>query len=61
LIGGEDTKVQALGPEIGQAISEPAKLIGPMLARFMASDRTFAKMLSAGETTHLGSSLDKSE
>ncbi len=28
--------------ESGQAV-EPAKLIGPMLARFMATDRAFAK------------------
>lgn len=35
---------QALGRETGQSISEPAKLIAPMLARFMATDRTFAKM-----------------
>jgi hypothetical protein len=35
---------QVLGRETGQSISEPAKLIAPMLARFMATDRTFAKM-----------------
>ena len=35
---------EALGRETGQSISEPAKLIAPMLARFMATDRTFAKM-----------------
>lgn len=29
--------------ETGQPISEPAKLIAPMLARFMATDREFAK------------------
>lgn len=33
-----------LSGETGQAISEPAKLIGPMLARFMATDRAFAKL-----------------
>jgi hypothetical protein len=33
---------EALGRETGQA-TEPAKLIAPMLARFMASDREFAK------------------
>lgn len=32
----------ALSKENGQAI-EPAQLIGPMLMRFMATDRAFAK------------------
>ena len=34
---------KALGREAGQDALEPAKLIGPMLARFMATDRAFAK------------------
>ncbi len=34
---------EALGRETGQTISDPAKLIAPMLARFIASDRAFAK------------------
>ena len=33
-----------LGRETGQAISDPTKLIAPMLARFMATDRAFAKL-----------------
>ena len=33
---------EVLGRETGQA-TEPAKLIAPMLARFMASDREFTK------------------
>ncbi len=33
---------EVLGRETGQT-TEPAKLIAPMLARFMASDREFAK------------------
>jgi hypothetical protein len=33
----------ALGHETGQSAVEPAKLIGPMLLRFMATDRAFAK------------------
>jgi hypothetical protein len=33
---------EVLGRETGQ-VTEPAKLIAPMLARFMASDREFAK------------------
>ena len=38
---------QALGRETGQRAIEPAKLIGPMLARFMATDRAFAKLRRA--------------
>lgn len=34
---------EALGRETDQAQIEPAKLIAPMLARFMAADRAFAK------------------
>lgn len=29
--------------EGGQPVTDPAKLIGPMIARFMATDRAFAK------------------
>ena len=34
---------QALARETGQVIGEPAKLIAPMIERFMATDRGFAK------------------
>jgi hypothetical protein len=34
---------QVLGRETGQSAIEPAKLIPPMLTRFMATDRAFAK------------------
>ena len=34
----------ALGRETGQPVNQPAKLIAPILARFIASDRAFAKM-----------------
>jgi len=37
----------ALGRETGQGAVDPAKLIGPMLARFMATDRAFAKLRRA--------------
>jgi hypothetical protein len=30
-----------LGHELGRAISDPTKLIAPMLIRFMATDRAF--------------------
>ncbi len=33
---------EALGRETGQTI-DPARLVGPMLARFMSADRAFAK------------------
>ncbi len=35
---------QVLGRETGQAAIEPAKLIAPMLVRFMATDRAFSKL-----------------
>jgi hypothetical protein len=43
---------QALARETGEGSIEPAKLIGPMLARFMATDRAFGKLrASDGEPT----------
>ena len=35
---------EALGQGAGKATVDPAKLIPPMLARFMATDRAFAKL-----------------
>jgi hypothetical protein len=35
---------EVLARETGQGAIEPAKLIVPMLARFMATDRAFAKL-----------------
>jgi hypothetical protein len=37
------TYAELLAKETGQASIDPVKLIPPMLARFMASDRAFAK------------------
>jgi hypothetical protein len=34
---------EVLARETGNPIAEPAKLIAPMLARFMATDRAFGK------------------
>jgi hypothetical protein len=34
---------EVLARETGQGIVEPTKLIAPMLARFMATDRAFVK------------------
>lgn len=38
---------EVLGREGGQAV-EPGRLIAPMLARFMATDRAFAKARRSG-------------
>jgi hypothetical protein len=38
---------EALGQGVGKAAVEPAKLIPPMLVRFMAADRAFAKLRRA--------------
>ncbi len=34
---------EVLGRATGQVVADPAKLIAPMLERFMAADRAFAK------------------
>ncbi|WP_031237862.1 DUF2274 domain-containing protein [Mesorhizobium sp. LNJC405B00] len=34
---------EVLGRETGHAIADPAKLVVPMLARFMATDRAFSR------------------
>lgn len=34
---------EVLGRETGQTVGEPARLITPMIERFMATDRAFAK------------------
>jgi hypothetical protein len=46
---------EVLARETGQGISEPTKLIGPMLARFMARDRVFAKIRRATQARSTGS------
>ena len=35
---------EVLARETGQPIADPSKLVAPMLARFMATDRAFAKV-----------------
>lgn len=40
---------EVLARETGHSVTEPTKLIAPMLARFMATDRVFAKIR---RTTH---------
>jgi len=44
---------EALARETGQKIEDPAKLVGPMIARFMATDRAF-KSRRRSQTTSLG-------
>lgn len=39
---------EVLARESGQSISAPAKLIAPMLTRFMATDRAFARLRRLG-------------
>jgi len=42
---------EAHARETGQAALEPAKLIAPMLARFMATDRGFARLRRGGNVS----------
>ena len=46
---------EMLARETGQSISDPAKLIAPMLARFMATDRAFAKIRRTTQARSTGS------
>jgi hypothetical protein len=45
---------QALSSETAQNAVDPAKLIAPMLARFIASDRAFAKFRRGNQTSAAG-------
>lgn len=42
---------EVLGRSTGQAAPEPAKLIAPMIERFMASDRAFTKARKSHDET----------
>ena len=46
---------EVLARETRQGIAEPTKLIAPMLARFMATDRAFAKIRRATQARSTGS------
>ena len=46
---------EALARESCQPISDPGKLIAPMLARFMATDRAFAKVRRVRQLPKQGS------
>lgn len=41
---------EALGRETGQTAPDPAKLIAPMIQRFMATDRAFASARKSDKT-----------
>ncbi len=45
---------QALSIETTQSAVDPAKLIAPMLKRFMATDRAFAKLRRGSQTSAIG-------
>lgn len=45
------TYAEALARESGQSINDPTKLIAPMLMRFMATDRAFAKLRRSNQVT----------
>lgn len=49
---------KALGRETGQPVSDPARLIAPMIKRFMATDRGFAKSRRAGDRHSRRNSTD---
>jgi hypothetical protein len=44
------TYAEALARETGQPVPDPLRLVAPMLARFMATDRAFAKMRRKNQT-----------
>ncbi len=46
---------EVLARESGQSISDPAKLVAPMLARFMMTDRAFTKSRRTNQTPSAGS------
>lgn len=45
---------KALASASGQSVSDPGKLVAPMLTRFMATDRGFAKLRRALHSAKTG-------
>jgi hypothetical protein len=45
---------RAVASESGQPINHPGKLIAPMLARFMATDRAFKKLRRSAHFSNAG-------
>ena len=46
--------MEVLARETGQPIADPSTLVAPMLARFMATDRVFAKVRRRHHTEGAG-------
>ncbi len=46
---------EVLARETGQGVTQPTKLIAPMLARFRATDRVFARIRRATQARSTGS------
>jgi hypothetical protein len=46
---------EVLGRANGQSVSDPAKLIVPMVERFMATDRAFAKARRSASQSNVAS------
>ncbi len=42
---------EAIGRESGQPAPDPAKIVAPMIERFMATDRAFAKVRKSRATS----------
>jgi hypothetical protein len=51
---------EVLGRMNGQSVAEPAKLIVPMIERFMATDRAFIKARRAGSAQSVATTGDRS-
>ncbi len=51
---------EALGRINGQPVAEPAKLIVPMIERFMATDRAFVKARRAGNVQSAATTGERS-
>ena len=51
---------EVLGRMNGQSVAEPAKLIVPMIERFMATDRAFVKARRAGNVQSVATTGERS-
>ena len=51
---------EVLGRSTGQSVPDPAKLIAPMIERFMATDRAFAKARHSKAIQPMGPSTERS-
>ena len=51
---------EVLGRMNGQPVAEPAKLIVPMIERFMATDRAFVKARRAGNVQSVATTGERS-